>query len=268
VLCAVWWGLLKYFGAFYVGRTIDNAGEVLGQLAIVVGLLVFINLAAQLLMLTASIQAELVLGPVEAAPTVGLVEAARGHPPSPAGEPAPAASRPPGASAAWPRPPPRSPGSPAAPAGVAGSPTRSPELPAGPPAADGSGRNGSSSVRRGGGELAVGVAVQPPAALVHGTVMGAAQQHEVGEVGRAAVQPVAQVVCVTPGERPVTAGEAAAAVTHRQGDALGGRHDPYGATQLQRLGGAPPRAAGSSATAARRRAARPSGSAGWSLPAA
>jgi membrane protein len=82
LLCAVWWGLLKYFGAFYVGRTIANAGEVFGQLAIVVGLLVFINLAAQLLMLTASIQAELVLGPVEAAaPTVGLVEAARGNPP-------------------------------------------------------------------------------------------------------------------------------------------------------------------------------------------
>jgi membrane protein len=86
VICAVWWGLLKYFGAFYVGRTIQNAGEVFGQLAIVVGLLVFINLAAQLLMLTASIQAELLLGPVEAAaPTVGLVEAARGHPPAPAG---------------------------------------------------------------------------------------------------------------------------------------------------------------------------------------
>lgn len=82
VLCAVWWGLLKNFGALYVGRTIQNAGEVFGQLAIVVGLLVFINLAAQLLILTASIQAELVLGPVEAAaPTVGLVEAARGHPP-------------------------------------------------------------------------------------------------------------------------------------------------------------------------------------------
>lgn len=63
VLCAVWWGLLKYFGAFYVGRTIGNAGEVFGQLAIVVGLLVFINLAAQLLMLTASVQAEVVLGP-------------------------------------------------------------------------------------------------------------------------------------------------------------------------------------------------------------
>jgi membrane protein len=86
VICAVWWGLLKYFGAFYIGRSIQNAGEVFGQLAIVVGLLVFINLAAQLLMLTASIQAELLLGPVEAAaPTVGLVEAARGHPPPPAG---------------------------------------------------------------------------------------------------------------------------------------------------------------------------------------
>jgi membrane protein len=96
VLCAVWWGLLKYFGAFYVGRTIRSAGEVFGQLAIVVGLLVFINLAAQLLMLTASIQAELVLGPVEAAaPTVGLVEAARGRPPpaSPAAPAAPAGRR-------------------------------------------------------------------------------------------------------------------------------------------------------------------------------
>jgi membrane protein len=86
VACAVWWGLLKYFGAFYVGRTIQNAGEVFGQVAIVVGLLVFINLAAQLLMLTASIQAEVVLGPVAAAaPTVGLVAAARGEPPPPAG---------------------------------------------------------------------------------------------------------------------------------------------------------------------------------------
>jgi len=86
VICAVWWGVLKYFGAFYVGRTIHNAGEVFGQLAIVVGLLVFINLAAQLLMLTASVQAEVLLGPVEAAaPTVGLVAAARGEPPPPAG---------------------------------------------------------------------------------------------------------------------------------------------------------------------------------------
>lgn len=85
-ICAVWWGVLKYVGAFYVGRIIQNAGEVFGQLAIVVGLLVFINLAAQLLMLTASVQAEVLLGPVEAAaPTVGLVAAARGDPPPPAG---------------------------------------------------------------------------------------------------------------------------------------------------------------------------------------
>lgn len=157
MLCAVWWGLLKYFGAFYVGRTIDNAGEVFGQLAIVVGLLVFINLAAQLLMLTASIQAELVLGPVEAAaPTVGLVEASRGHPPFPAGGPAPG-GEPAGASAAWPWPPPRSPGSPAAPAVGAGSPARSPELPAGPAAeGSGSGRRHARSppVARAGGPAA------------------------------------------------------------------------------------------------------------------
>jgi membrane protein len=94
ILCAVWWGLLKNFGALYVGRTIQNAGEVFGQLAIVVGLLVFINLAAQLLMLTASIQAELVLGPPgAAAPTVGLVEAARGHPPEGPGAAEPGSRR-------------------------------------------------------------------------------------------------------------------------------------------------------------------------------
>jgi membrane protein len=94
VACAVWWGFLKYFGAFYVGRTIQNAGEVFGQLAIVVGLLVFINLAAQLLMLTASVQAEAVLGPAEAAaPTVGLVAAARGNPPPPAHAAPPSPSR-------------------------------------------------------------------------------------------------------------------------------------------------------------------------------
>jgi membrane protein len=94
ILCAVWWGLLKNFGALYVGRTIQNAGEVFGQLAIVVGLLVFINLAAQLLMLTASIQAELVLGPPgAAAPTVGLVEPARGHPPEGPGAAEPGSRR-------------------------------------------------------------------------------------------------------------------------------------------------------------------------------
>jgi hypothetical protein len=91
VLCALWWGLLKQFGALYVGRSIQNAGEVFGQLAMVVGLLVFINLAAQLLMLTASVQAEVVLGPPgAAAPTVGLVAAARGHPPE---EPGPGRRR-------------------------------------------------------------------------------------------------------------------------------------------------------------------------------
>jgi membrane protein len=55
---AVWWGLLKSVGAFYVQRSIDGATAVFGPLAVVVGLLVFINLAAQLLLLTASVLGE------------------------------------------------------------------------------------------------------------------------------------------------------------------------------------------------------------------
>jgi membrane protein len=58
VAAAVWWGLLKSVGAFYVRRSISGATAVFGPLAVVVGLLVFINLAAQLLLLTASILGE------------------------------------------------------------------------------------------------------------------------------------------------------------------------------------------------------------------
>jgi hypothetical protein len=66
-----------------------------------------------------------------------------------------------------------------------------------------SGGGGSSSVSVvwwGGGQPPIGVATQPPAALVDRAVMGAAQQGQVGQVGGAAIQPVAQVVgLVTPG---------------------------------------------------------------------
>jgi hypothetical protein len=59
---------------------------------------------------------------------------------------------------------------------------------------------GMSPMRWRSGEVAVGASLQPPAALVDRAVMGAAQQGQVGQVGGAAIQPVAQVVgLVTPG---------------------------------------------------------------------
>jgi hypothetical protein len=72
-----------------------------------------------------------------------------------------------------------------------------------------------SPIRWGGGEPAVGlVAGQPPAALVDRPVMGPAQQGQVGEVGGAAVQPVAQMVGFAPGQGTGTTREDAAAVAH------------------------------------------------------
>jgi membrane protein len=68
---AVWWGLLKTVGAFYVQRSVSGAQNVFGPLAVVVGLLVFINLGAQLLLLTASILAEARGFPALAAPGTG-----------------------------------------------------------------------------------------------------------------------------------------------------------------------------------------------------
>jgi hypothetical protein len=94
------------------------------------------------------------------------------------------------------------------------------------------------------------------AAFVDGAVVGAAQQYQVGQVGGAAVEPVAQVVGVAPGDRSVAAAVAAAAVADRQRGALGRRDHAGGAADLQGWVGAPPRAGGSSAIAACSRAGR------------
>jgi hypothetical protein len=101
----------------------------------------------------------------------------------------------------------------------------------------GSGRGAVSSVGWGGGEGAVGGAGEWPAALVDRPMVGPAQQGQVGQVGRAAVQPVAQVVGLAPGQGPAAAGEATAAVADGQGGALGGAGDPAAAADLQGLGG-------------------------------
>jgi hypothetical protein len=50
-----------------------------------------------------------------------------------------------------------------------------------------------------GGELSVGVALQSPASLMDRSMMGSAQQGQVGQVGGAAMEPVAQMMGLTPG---------------------------------------------------------------------
>jgi hypothetical protein len=67
--------------------------------------------------------------------------------------------------------------------------------------------------------------------------MGPAQEREVVQVGRAAVQPVPQMMSLTPFQGPITAREDTATVAHGQGGALGGGDDPGGASEVQGLGG-------------------------------
>ena len=95
-----------------------------------------------------------------------------------------------------------------------------------------------ASIGWGGGEAAVGVAVKPPAALMDGPMMGSADQGQIVQVGRAAMEPVDQMVGLAPGRGPLAAGHRTAAVPHHQGGPLGGRHHPGGPADLQGLGGA------------------------------
>ena len=115
---------------------------------------------------------------------------------------------------------------------------------------------GMSSVGWGGGEVAVGGAGELPAALVDRPVVGPAHQGQVGEVGGAAVEPVAQVVGFAPGQGALAAGEHPAAVAHGQGSSLGGRDDPAGPADLQRLGGGAAQDGGSRVMAVWSRSAR------------
>ena len=82
-------------------------------------------------------------------------------------------------------------------------------------AAMGSGGGGLSSVGWGGGQPPVGLVLQLPAALMHGPMMGPAHQDQVVQIGGAAIQPVDQMMSLTPGKGTITAGEDTAAVAHR-----------------------------------------------------
>jgi hypothetical protein len=155
---------------------------------------------------------------------------------------------------------------------VSGSPgqARGPAVDCAAPA--GSGGGGcplGSSMRWAGGQPTVRARGQPPPALMHRPMVSPAQQRQIRQIGGAAVQPVPEMVGLAPGQGPGAAGEHTAAVAHRRGDTLGGLHDPGGAADLQRLGGAPPRTGGSIAAVARSRPPCPwvrlgSRVAGWS----
>jgi hypothetical protein len=124
---------------------------------------------------------------------------------------------------------------------VAGSGSRQPVD--GSPALAGSGGGGGalgSSMRWGGGEAAVGVAVKSPAALMDRPVVGPAHQGQIGQVGGAAVQPMAEMAARW------------AAVTTR----------PARPTSSGWVG-PPPRAGGSRVAATRSRATRVSSPPGW-----
>ena len=92
----------------------------------------------------------------------------------------------------------------------------------------GVGMSSGLSMRWAGGQAPIRAADEPPAALMDRPMVGPAQQGQVLEVGGAAVQPVPQMMGLTPGQRPSTAGKPTAAVADGQGEALGGGDDPGG----------------------------------------
>src|SRR5690348_7623649 len=87
----------------------------------------------------------------------------------------------------------------------------------------------------GGPRTGRGVTAERPVAFVDHDVVAAAEQAEVVEVGRPAVDPVVQMVGVGPFDLAMTAGEDAAAVAVSQGAPLRGRDHPCPVTQVEDL---------------------------------
>jgi hypothetical protein len=96
-----------------------------------------------------------------------------------------------------------------------------------------------SSMRWAGGEAPIRPADQPPAPLMHGPMMRAAEQGQVRQVGGATIYPVVKMMRVTPAQRPITTREHTATVPYRQGGPLGRLHDPGGPAHVQGLAGGP-----------------------------
>ena len=83
----------------------------------------------------------------------------------------------------------------------------------------------------------IGIPLEPPAALMGRPMVGPTQQHQVGQVGGAAIESVPDMVGLAPPQRPAAAGEHTAAVPHGQGLTLGRGDDPAGSAHIQRLAG-------------------------------
>ena len=77
------------------------------------------------------------------------------------------------------------------------------------------------------------------------------------------MEPVAQMMGLTPAQGAGTVGEHTAPVADGQGDGLGGLDDPAGPPDLQRLGPSTPRTGGNRAIAFRSRPASPTGLLWW-----
>jgi hypothetical protein len=120
----------------------------------------------------------------------------------------------------------------------------------------GSGGGAVSSMWWGGGEAPVRPALESPAALMDRPVMGSAEQGEVREVGRTAVQPVPEVMALAPGQGAGAVGKDTAAVPHTQCPTLAGWMTRLLRPTSRGWLGAPPRTRGNLALAARSRPAR------------
>jgi hypothetical protein len=70
-----------------------------------------------------------------------------------------------------------------------------------------------------------------------GPMVGSAQQGQVRKIGRTAVQPMVEMMGVTPGQGPITAWEDTAAVADGQGGPLGRLDNPGRPTDFQGLAG-------------------------------
>ena len=80
-----------------------------------------------------------------------------------------------------------------------------------------------------------------PAALMDRPMMRPAHQRQVGQIGRATMQPMPQMMRLTPSQRPRTAGEHTATITHRQDGPLGGPTTRLARPTSNGWVGAPPR---------------------------
>jgi hypothetical protein len=119
-----------------------------------------------------------------------------------------------------------------------------------------SGRGPVLSMGRDAGEPPIRTTEQPPATLMNHPMVSPTQQHQVREVGRAAIQPVPQMMGLTPGQRPVTTREDTAAVPYGQGAALAGWTTRVVRPTSSGWLGAPPSTGGNRAMAACSRARR------------